>query len=134
MEYGLGCAGCGGSCSGAGLGAVCGYDDYGIPTQCGELAGQSTDVGALSTGYSWNDVWKQGASIGFNIANARYGGVQPGQYMQSGSNIAYRLPAGSTQFGFSNFPGTTGIGSGSLLTYVGIGLVGLFALKAFAGK
>ncbi len=135
---GFGCADCGGKCGGvgeiAGLGATCGVDDYGNPTDCGILAGQSTDPGGLSVGNTWNSVWQQGVTSLFGIANSRYGGVQPGQYMQSGSNVAYRLPTGSSNF--STFPSGigVGVGSSSLFTYLLIGGVALVGIKALSSR
>lgn len=131
-DYGMGC-----SCNGlSGIGdSQTNIDFYGWNNVGGyPIAGQSTDPGAISTGYSWSDVFKQGALTGFGVFGSKFGGVQPGQYYQNGGNIAYALPQGSTQFGFSNFPGTTGVGGGSLLVYGGLAIAALVAFKAVAGK
>ena len=136
--YGLGC-----DCDRAGLGDANTLDFSGTlwasaPNQYPQLAGMSTDVGGVSAGNTWSDVWKKvaiaGTNTGLVIANARYGGVQPGQYMQAGSNIAYRVPTGSTNFG--TFPSGVGvgIGSGGLLTYLLIGGVALVAIKALSSR
>lgn len=102
------------------------------PNQYPQVAGQSTDVGAQSTGYDWNNVWRQGVTSLFSIAKARYGGPQPGQFMQSGSNIAYALPKGATSFNFSSFPSGMGVSSGisGLMPLLLIGGVAVVALKA----
>lgn len=95
------------------------------------IAGQSTDPGAQSTGYTWSDVFKQAVGSGVGIAVSRYGGVQPGQYFQQGNNIAYALPKGSAQIGFTNFPGTSGIpGAGNLLVWGGIAVIGLLVVSS----
>lgn len=135
---GFGCADCGGGCGMGelatlnGLGSICGFDDYGNATDCGILAGQSTDVGGLSAGNTWTDVFQGGLKTAFSIAKSRYGGVQPGQYMQAGSNIAYRLPTGASSF--NTFPTGIGVGanSGGLLTWAIIGGAALLAVKAFS--
>lgn len=109
-----------------------GWNDDSYPP----LAGQSTSPGGDGS-YTWSDVFKQGALKGFSIFSARYGGVQPGQYYQTGPNgqkVAYALPQGSNQFGFSNFPGTSGFESSSLVPIIGLGIVGLVVVKAFSGK
>ena len=149
---GMGCVSCGGSC---GMGEVATLNGLGDisdpnvldmsgtlwtsqPNQYPTIAGQSTDPGAISTGYNWSNVWGQGVTSLFGIASARYGGVQPGQYMQSGSNIAYRLPTGyQASPGANPFGGSIGIGVGtgsmsSLIPILLLGGVGLFAIKALS--
>jgi hypothetical protein len=116
-----------------GLGAICGTDDYGNPVDCANLginlAGQSVDPGGLSVGNTWTSIWQQGVVTAFGIANARYGGVQPGQYTQNGNRINYRVPTGSANFG--TFPSGVGVGvgSGPLLTYALIGGAALLAIS-----
>lgn len=132
---GMGCASCCGMGQLAtlnGLGSICGMDDYGDSTDCSILAGQGTDPGGLSAGNTWTDVFQGGLKTAFSIANSRYGGVQPGQYMQAGSNIAYRLPTGASSF--NTFPTGIGVGanSGGLLTFALIGGAALIAIKAFS--
>jgi hypothetical protein len=137
---GLGCAGCGGDCGMgeiAGLGNANTLDMSGTfwtqqPNQYPQMAGQGTDPGGISAGNTWTDVFQGGLKTAFSIANSRYGGVQPGQYMQAGSNIAYRLPTGASSF--NTFPTGIGVGasSGDLLTWAIIGGGLLLAVKAFS--
>jgi len=97
------------------------------------VAGQSTDPGALSTGYSWNDIWKKGVNSGFSILQNRFGGMQPGTYYQSGNNVAYRVPTNQTSIGVNSIPGIGFDNSGSLLMLGGLAVGALVLIKVLKG-
>lgn len=124
----LGCA-----CNGMGAAETAEINFFGWDqTNYSTVSGQSTDPGGVSLGNTWTDIWQKGLTTAFGIANARYGGVQPGQYVQNGNSVNYRLPNNSTNF--SAFP-TAGIGVGSsssLMTWLLIGGVGLIAIKSLS--
>lgn len=111
-----------------GLGAT----DWADIAEFGPLAGMSTDPGATSTGYSWNDVFKQGTRSAFSILQNRYGGLAPGTYLQQGNSIAYRVPQNS--LGLSAFPQGIGVGENTsgILLLGALGLGAIFIIKAIS--
>jgi len=89
-----------------------------------------TTAQAANPGYSWNDVFKQGAGVGFSVFKDIFGGPRPGTYITSGpggssyQRLSSNSPSASFNLGLS--PPGMGSGIGSLLV---LGLVGIVVVK-----
>lgn len=75
----------------------------------------------------WADIAQTGVQTAYqtaaDILKAQYGGLQPGTYTQQGSNIAYRVPEGSTLGVFPSL--STGGMSVTTIMLIAAGLVAL---------
>ena len=92
-----------------------------IPASANELAGLS-GVAKID----WGNIIESSVKAGTDIARARYGGPQPGQYIQDGNSIRYNIPMGTnplTTFPGQNFGGNFNLFNNPMLLLLILGFV-----------
>ena len=98
----------------------------------------TTQAQSINPGYSWSDVFKQGAGVGFQVFRDMFGGPRPGTFITNGpgGSSFQRLPEGGANanlgFNLGLHPGGVGMGAGNtnFTTLLILGVVGFVVLKS----